>query len=66
MATQAQEDLGRALAVRGELGRGKEGLAEAVMAMGYLFYCRAGCTVRAGRCRPDGSDVEVRAHSAWR
>ena len=51
----AEAELGRALEIRE--GLGLDGLAEAVMAVGYLHYCRAGCIMRAGRYGPDGAEL---------
>ena len=51
----AEAELGRALEVRERLGL--DGLAEAVMAMGYLHYCRAGCLMRSGRHGPDAAEL---------
>jgi tetratricopeptide (TPR) repeat protein len=51
----AAADLGRALEIRERLGLA--GLAEAVMAVGYLHYCRAGCLMRTGRHGPDGAEL---------
>jgi hypothetical protein len=53
----AAADLGRALAIRE--GLGLEGLAEAVMAVGYMHYCRAGCRVRTGRGGGGGAEAEA-------